>query len=286
MASSNQHQRQSRRLAGLPALSNISSSQPDPSQIQTSDPNEQQQQEVQVANEEEEPQQDNDANDSDNDADNNGRVSANLIPANVADGWLGIDRSQNYVINHNGHIIIDRKESVSQRHDYKWRNDKYHAHKRKIEKHLGYMMSNTRAITMFCATNSERLGQPRNVVTQMYSPILYEERHQDLRLVLGNFCNLIIEEIEERGRLAAETSVSNDDLQVFIYNFRTKIENFGNANLKAAYDQALLRLFAKDTIEEVIETLSQVMENNRNENENENENENDSNDEEKENEND
>eukprot|EP01084_Bolivina_argentea_P020193 37571_1 len=216
MASSISNQpppRQSRRQQGLAPI--IDEQQTEEQQEEVEQQTEEQQEEVEQQNEQ---------NNNHNTEDNAGQVSADLIPANVPDGWFGIDLSKNYVIDGNGDIIIDRRTSLDSRHNAKWRNDEYQKRKRKVQHHVGHMMSNTRAISIFFGTNSERLGQPRNVATQIYSPILYEARFSDLRLMVSNVFGALIEEMEERLRLDAEVSIVDEDFKIFIFNFRSKIE--------------------------------------------------------------
>ena len=117
------------------------------------------------------------------------------------------------------------------------------------------MISACHSVSVLFTTNAERLGMHGNVATKILSPIFYDGKHADLKLLFEQTMSHIVAQVEARASTAADVNHENFLMKQFINQMRTTMIGRNESDLLEIYDAALMELFAVDTLEEVAAIL-------------------------------
>ena len=85
------------------------------------------------------------------------------------------------------------------------------------------MMSCSHSITASYTTNAERLGESRNTATILLSPLFYDDKHRDLRMLFGAVMTHTVAQVEERAAEASESTHNEEPMKRFIHQMREAI---------------------------------------------------------------
>ena len=118
------------------------------------------------------------------------------------------------------------------------------------------MMSCSHSITASYTTNAERLGESRNTATVLLSPLFYDDKHRDLKMLFEAKMSHIVAQVEARAAQNPNAVHTEVAMKRFIHQMRQNIIVSNHSQLQQLYDAALIELFEVDTIEEAIAIIS------------------------------
>ena len=122
-------------------------------------------------------------------------------------------------------------------------------------------MSFVNSIGVVFIMNAERLGEPQNKGQLKLSPLFYDEKHRDLKLLIENVLTMTVQAVQQRQSVNKNTDFETVALRKFVLSFRDRIDALQNNEIMTAYDQALMQIYNKQSIEEVTELLTAVNDN-------------------------